>query len=98
MVKFEWNENKNKTNIARRGLDFNDAAQMFNSLLVIEIDNRINYGEDRYERLGVVNSRLMIVIYTRRAPDIVRIISYRKANKREQTQFKKKVPNRLGTS
>ena len=95
-MKFEWDEGKNKTNIRKRGLDFADASKMFNGLMLVSADDRKDYGEQRFIGFGLLQSRLMAVVYTERTPDIVRIISFRKANRREQELFEKEIKNRLG--
>ena len=95
-MKFEWDEGKNQTNIRKRGLDFTDAPEMFDGPMLIGVDNRQDYGEDRYIGFGLVQSRLMVVVYTERKPDIIRIISFRKANTREKALFEKTIKNKLG--
>lgn len=83
-MKFEWDETKNQGNIEKHYADFNDAMVMFaNDLLVIP-DMRFDYNEPRFIGFGYVNDRLMNVVYTERLPDIIRIISFRKANSREK--------------
>jgi uncharacterized DUF497 family protein len=52
--------------------------------------------KDRFIAFGLVQSRLMAVVYAERGPDIIRIISFRKANHREKALFKKTIKDRLG--
>lgn len=92
-MKFEWNEEKNRLNIKERGLDFADAHEIFKSEMLINQDNRMDYGEDRFIGIGYIRGRVMITVFTKREPNIIRIISLRKANKREQTKFKKAFQN-----
>ncbi len=47
----------------------------------------MDYAEIRYTGLGYVNERLVNVVYTKRQPDIIRIISFRKVNSREKNRF-----------
>ena len=94
-MKFEWDEDKNQINIEKHHADFNDAKLMFyNDLLVIP-DVRFDYNEPRFIGFGYVNGRLMNVVYTERLPDIIRIISFRKANNREKRNYET-YKNRLG--
>ncbi len=51
-------------------------------------DLRFDYSEHRYIGYGRIDGRLMVVVYTERLPDIIRIISFRKANYREQKIYK----------
>ncbi len=80
----EWDEKKREANILERGLDFADANEIFEQQQVTRIDRRADYGEPRYVSLGMIKGRLMAVVYTERERDVIRIISFRKANKREQ--------------
>jgi len=50
-------------------------------------DARREYGESRYVGIGRIEERVMVVVYTERAVDIVRIISLRKANSREVRSY-----------
>ena len=88
-MQFSWDDNKNEQNIQKHGLGFEFAKQLFNNDLLIIPDIRFNYTENRYIGYGFIDGRLMVVVYTERLPDIIRIISFRKANKREQQTYKK---------
>ncbi|PIZ25733.1 MAG: hypothetical protein COY47_04345 [Chloroflexi bacterium CG_4_10_14_0_8_um_filter_57_5] len=46
-MKFEWDKQKNKANIEKHGLDFADAHKVFESPMLVRIDDREDYGEDR---------------------------------------------------
>ncbi len=92
-MNFDWDEKKNKLNIKQHGLDFEFAKQLFNNNLFVVPDLRLDYKENRYIGYGKIEGRLMIVVYTERLPDIIRIISFRKANQRENKIYEK---NRLG--
>ena len=47
-MRFEWDERKNQVNLAKHGFDFADAYLVFNMPMVVELDAREIYGEDRY--------------------------------------------------
>ncbi|MBI3366217.1 BrnT family toxin [Candidatus Roizmanbacteria bacterium] len=86
-MKFEWDENKNRTNQAKHGIDFADAARGFLDQDRIEWpDERKNYGEIRYQTMSKINDLIIYVVYTRRA-DSYRIISARRENKYEQETY-----------
>lgn len=91
-MQFEWDESKNQSNIEKHGLSFEYAKELFAQDLWVISDKRFDYEEYRYIGYGKIESRLMCVVYAERFPDKIRIISFRKANKREQELFKK---NRL---
>jgi uncharacterized protein len=46
-MNFEWDERKNEINLAKHGFDFIDAPRVFDLPMVIELDEREAYGEDR---------------------------------------------------
>lgn len=94
---FEWDEKKNERSISERGVDFADAPEMFDGPMLVARDDREDYGEPRYIGMGTIRGRLMVVVYTERQPDVVRIISLRKANKREQKRFEKAIADQLAT-
>lgn len=90
---FEWDKNKNRLNIKQHGLDFETAKELFSEDLLVVPDLRFKYHELRYIGYGILDNRLMVVVYTERLPDIIRIISFRKGNDRENKIYKK---NQLG--
>lgn len=84
---FEWAEAKRAANLAKHGIDFVDALEMFAAPMFVRSDERKDYGELRWQGLGIVQGRLMVVAYTKREPNTIRIISLRKANSREKDFF-----------
>jgi uncharacterized DUF497 family protein len=86
-VQFEWDDAKRAANLAKHGIDFIDALEMFAAPMFVKSDERKDYGEPRWQGLGIVQGRLMVVAYTERDPNTVRIISLRKANSREKVFY-----------
>jgi uncharacterized protein len=84
---FEWDESKNRSNQKRHGLDFTEAKRLFNPSLFVDIDDREDYGEERYVGLGLLDGRVVVVIFTQPDDDTVRVISLRKANSYERQQY-----------
>ena len=79
-MEFEWDEAKNNACFVRRGLHFAYAVRAFlDPQRIVVQDRRRDYGEDRFQLLGVVVGRAYVVVYTVRGAAI-RIISARKAN------------------
>lgn len=95
-VQFEWDEAKRKANIAKHGIDFIDIPEMFGSLMLVGTDRRKEYGEIREIGFGFIRRRLMAVAFTERAPNLIRIISARKANTREEAFYQEAVADKLG--
>ena len=82
-MEFEWDESKSDACFSERGFDFAFAARVFfDPDRLVELDDRRVYGEERYQVIGAIESRLYVVVYTPRQ-ETVRIISARKANQRE---------------
>ncbi|CAN5902733.1 hypothetical protein BH11PSE3_BH11PSE3_20980 [soil metagenome] len=64
-LEFEWDEAKDKANNAKHGVGFARASGVFKDVFAIErVDNRQDYGEERFVIIGMVNSRLLSVAYT----------------------------------
>ncbi len=86
-MEFEWDEAKSNTCFAERGFDFAYAVRaFFDPNRVIRADTRWDYGEERYQLIGSIDNRVFLVVYTMRGR-IVRIISARKANRREVQHY-----------
>lgn len=88
-MNFEWDENKRIANLKKHGLDFVAASQFWNSPMLIVEDIRSSYREQRWVGMGLLGARVMIVVYAKRHFNTIRIISFRKANKREVHYYEK---------
>ncbi|NOX26888.1 MAG: BrnT family toxin [Gammaproteobacteria bacterium] len=82
-MKFEWDEAKNAVNLQKHGIDFADVVEIFDGVMLVQRDEREDYGEERWIGIGPVQSSLLVVIYTERHGDTLRLISARKATKYE---------------
>ncbi|MGK7943410.1 MAG: BrnT family toxin [Microcystaceae cyanobacterium] len=85
-MKFEWDENKRLINIRKHGIDFLDVESIFENNTVIIEDGRLDYGEQRWLALGLLQGRVVVVVYTERKRTL-RIISIRKGTKYEQRTY-----------
>lgn len=83
---WDWDEAKRQHNLRKHGIDFAEAAAFDWLTAHIEPDNRQDYGEERLGAFGHLHGRLYVLTFTRR-DGRVRIISLRKANKREQRKW-----------
>ena len=91
-MRFEWDEKKNNENIRKHGLDFADAWQVFGNPLLAKLDERENYGEDRWIGIGMMSNGIVVVLlFTEREQETIRIISMRKATKNERTGYEKAI-------
>ena len=87
---YEWDEATNRSNFAKHGVDFTDAESVFAGPGITFVDNRFDYGEERYVSLGLLAGRVVVIAHSLRG-DATRIISMRKANRREQKIYQKRL-------
>jgi uncharacterized DUF497 family protein len=64
--------------------------------MVVNIDDRFDYGEDRLIGVGSMKNMIAIIVFVEKDADVIRIFSARKADENESKQFKKEIQNRLG--
>lgn len=84
---FEWDDAKAADNYAKHGVDFEMAILVFNDPFAIErLDDRENYGEDRFILIGIAEGFVLTVVYTDRNGRI-RVISARQATRREHDDY-----------
>jgi uncharacterized DUF497 family protein len=84
---FEWDEAKNRANMAKHGIDFDEAIQVFYGLSLGFVDQRRNYGETRMIIIGMAEGREILVVYTVRG-ESYRIISARRAKRDERRAYR----------
>ena len=89
-MEFEWDEAKAQSNLAKHGLHFADAEHVFAGPCVMFVDDRFDYGEERLITLGLLGGRVIVIAHAPRG-EITRIISMRKANRREQKIYQKRL-------
>ena len=92
---FEWDEAKNRANLRKHGLDFADAEEMFRGGFLYEPDTREDYGEKRWTGLGMIRGRIAHVVFVERGTETIRVISLRKASRRERKEYEKAIQDRL---
>lgn len=84
---FEWDDDKAASNFAKHGVGFEDARSVFRDPFAIELlDDRKDYGEERYILIGMSVDGILVVVYTERN-ERNRIISVRKAEPNEQRYY-----------
>jgi uncharacterized DUF497 family protein len=84
----EFDTVKREKTLLERGLDFADSDKVFAGLHFIARDDRIDYGEERFITVGLLNGQIVVIVWTPRN-DARRIISMRYANDREINHYKK---------
>ncbi|MDJ0591957.1 MAG: BrnT family toxin [Pleurocapsa sp. MO_226.B13] len=85
-MRYQWDRNKAATNLNKHGIDFADAVSVFSDELAITIfDER--FEEERFVTIGTdCFNRILVVVYTLRN-DEIRLISARKATRKERRQY-----------
>ena len=90
MIKFEWDDKKNQSNIKKHGISFEEAASVFedDESLIIADDEHSN-DEERFILIGFsFRANLLVVCHCYREKDsIIRIISARKADSKERQKY-----------
>ena len=94
-MNFEWDDRKNDLNIDKHGFEFADAYRIFDWPMVIDLDDRYDYGEDRWIGTGTLDGRVVVVVYTEPDEKTIRIISLRKALSHERKHYEQYLKNRL---
>ena len=84
----EFDPVKNQRNIRDRSLSFESVQNIDLTQAMIAVDDRYEYGETRFVALCYLNSRLHVLCFTETTNGI-RVISFRKANKREVARYDK---------
>ena len=91
-MKYIWSEQKNKLNIKKHGIDFSDAGEMFQYPMLTCIDQRKDYGEERWVGIGFLKGIIAVIVFVEDDDkDIVRIVSVRKATQNESKKFKETI-------
>ena len=86
---FEWGPEKARANVAKQGIDFDEAASVFaDPLAKWDMDARIYSGEERFILGRSYSQRLVIVVFTQHE-ERVRIISARKPTRREVKDYER---------
>ena len=87
-MRFVWDENKSRSNLAKHKVSFETAALVFNDPHSVSLFDRIKDGEERWQTLGTAGGLAILFVahvdYREDGEDIVRIISARKATPHER--------------
>jgi uncharacterized DUF497 family protein len=86
-MEFEWDEDKAAANLAKHGVSFPYATRVFLDPYRLELENpEEGEGEIRFQTIGMVEQRLLLVVYTYR-DTIIRMISARRTTHHEKSQY-----------
>ncbi len=96
-MKFIWDRQKNESNIEKHSLDFADSYKVFESPMMVGLDEREDYDEDRWIGIGLMdNNRVVVIVFTEPEEDTVRVITFRKATTDERKRYEQEYKNQFG--
>ena len=91
-MRFEWEVEKATLNVAKHGVSFEEAVEVFTDTGALEAyDSLHSEADQRFFIIGLSSRRLLYVVYCERRPDFVRIISARRANKMERRVYERRI-------
>ena len=93
VIKYEWDEEKNRQNIRKHRIDFFDVPPVFDGPMYVTADTRAAYGEDRMVGIGFLNNGVVVVVFVEFSVDTIRLISARKAERHERKELQEALGN-----
>lgn len=88
---FEWDEDKNQSNLHKHGVSFETARQIFSRPILTSVDDRKDYGEVRNISIGQTDVTTVIVVVHAEREGNIRLISARPASRKERWTYRAKV-------
>lgn len=89
-MRFEWDPPKAEANLHAHGVSFAEAVTVLEDDFALTREDPAAVEEPRFVTLGLSNlGHLLVVVYTYRDPDAIRLISAWKANKRQREAYEK---------
>jgi hypothetical protein len=89
-VRFEWDPPKAEANLRAHAVSFAEAVTVLEDDFALTREDPAAPEEPRFVTLGLSScGHLLVVVYTYRGPDIIRLISAWKANKRQRALYEK---------
>ena len=104
MIQFEWDEAKARANEKKHGISFEAAIGIFEDPYIISEPDRIQDDELRWQSVGLIEGMLiLLVVHTselidRRGIEVVRVISARRADRKERRRYDENRANDSGRS
>jgi uncharacterized DUF497 family protein len=86
-MEFSWDTKKNRRNVAKHGISFEDACRIFEGPTLERVDDRFDYGELRVHAVGLVEGIEITVIYTDIRDNKRRIISAWRSERYEREAY-----------
>ncbi len=95
-MRFTWDPAKNRVNVRRHGIAFQDAARIFEGPTVERVDDRFDYGEMRVYAIGLVNGIEITVIYADRESGARHLISAWRSEPHERRYYWQRLEEKGG--
>lgn len=91
----DWDPAKDEANYEKHGLAFGEVAELFTggADYLELVDEEHSFDEDRFIAIGLIRRGVVLVVWTERDGDTIRIISARFATKRELELFHRYMEN-----
>jgi hypothetical protein len=86
-VKIEFDPVKRERVLRERGLDVAEAADLLSGDCFTEVDDRFDYGEQRWISYGLLRAEVVASVWVDREEDRIRVVTMRKANRNEQERY-----------
>ena len=87
-MRFEWDPQKALVNLRAHGVRFAEAVTVLEDDFALTREDPDTVDEVRFVTLGLSNlANLLVVVYAYREPDVIRVISAWKANKRQRELY-----------
>jgi uncharacterized protein len=86
-MRFEWDEAKNRRNLAKHGLSFETAGLVFEDPHALSFQDRVVEDEERWRTFGAIYGRIVVVAHTwyeKEGENVIRLISARRATAYEE--------------
>ncbi len=84
---FEWDDEKNASNVAKHGLSFETACRIFEGVVISASDDRFDYGEVRTNSIGAIDGIAIVVVTHTDRNGRIRLISARPAKRKERARY-----------
>jgi uncharacterized protein len=95
-MRFEWDPDKAARNARVHGVSFEEAKELFETdadvLDIFDVEHSV--GEDRFKSIGPIRRGLVLVVWTERSDDVIRLISAWWATDRERKMYQRFVEER----
>jgi uncharacterized DUF497 family protein len=89
-MRFDWDEAKNRQNLAKHGIDFEMAALVFEDPYVLSDPDRVVDDEERWQTIGTIGVLIVLVAHLwwdEDGEEVIRLISARRASSAERKSY-----------